>query len=215
MPRALRIQDSGFIHHVVCRGNDSQALFSDHDDYTFYLSLLDSARKQFSVSLYNFVLMDNHIHLLVEPQVEGGLSKMMEVVSKGYAKYFNKKHNRMGHVFSGRFKSFLIQREQFFFACSRYIDLTPVKAGMITDASGYVWSGFGSLAYGKKISMKLDMSEIYQDLGVTPHERQIAYRTLVLNMPGTELDLLNRRAGILGDSEFKKKVRASGKKGGS
>ena len=86
--------------------------------------------------------------MLVEPTQEGSLSKFMEYVSKGYAKYFNKKYNRSGHLFQGRFKSFIIQTERYYFACSRCIDLSPVKEHVVSDPKKYSYSGYSSLAAG-------------------------------------------------------------------
>jgi len=151
--------------------------------------------------------MDNHIHLLVEPKADGSLSKVMEDTSKAYAKYFNKKYGRVGHVFQGRFKSFLVQQERYFFACSRYIDLNPVKAGLVSEPKDYSWSGYSDLITGKSGNIKLDESEVYLSLGKSGFERQIAYRTLVMSYQGEELDLLNKRAGVLGDKEFKQRFK--------
>ena len=207
MPRAPRIQEAGYVHHVVCRGNDRQPLFNSKKDFQTYLEFLEEARKQYPLNVYNFCLMDNHLHLLVEPKEEGAMSKVMEMVSKAYAKYFNKTYNRVGHLFQGRFKSFLIQSERYFFACSRYIDLNPVKANIADDPKNYTWSGHSWLAYGKEPSIKVDMHELYNGLGHNSAERQVAYRALVANYHGDELDLLDRRAGVLGDEDFKDKVK--------
>ena len=210
MPRAPRLQDAGFVHHVVSRGNDRQVLFKSSKDYQRYLFYLDGSRKRYPLKIYNYVLMDNHIHLLVEPKEDGSLSKVMEDTSKAYAKYFNKRYGRVGHVFQGRFKSFLVQMERYFFACTRYIDLNPVKAGLVSEPKDYKWSGYSTLAAGRKGHIKLDDSEVYLSLGNSCFERQIAYKTLVRSYQGEELDLLNRRTGILGDREFKKRLKMIG-----
>ena len=209
MPRAPRIQDAGHLHHVISRGNDRQALFRSPDDFRQYIDLLSEFRKQYPVCIYNFCLMDNHVHLLIEPLAEGNLSKFMENVSKQYAKYFNKKYNHVGHVFQGRFKSFLIQREKYLIACSRYCDLNPVKAKMVIDPKDYPWSGYKTLAYGKEGALKLDSQELFKNLGNRPEERHIAYRTLVFNYQGEELNLFDRRVCVLGDPDFKDKIKTA------
>jgi putative transposase len=206
MPRAPRYQDAGYVHHVICRGNDRQILFKSPKDFRVYLDLLKEARRLYPLHVYNYVLMDNHIHLLVEPLQEGSLSKVMEHVSKHYAKYFNATYGHVGHVFQGRFKSFLIEETRYYFACSRYIDINPLKAGMVRMPQDYRWSGFAKLAHGKEGEFKLDLHELYQELGRTEQERQIGYRAIVLNYQGEELDLLNQRQGILGESDFKSKI---------
>ena len=200
MPRPYRIQEAGFVHHIISRGNDRQEIFLSKDDYKTYLLFLEDARKEYPLNVYNYILMPNHLHLLVEPRREGSLSKVMEIVSKAYAKYFNKKYERVGHVFQGRFKSFLIHDDRYFFACSRYIDLNPVKANMVKDPKDYGWSGYSTLAHGKKSLIHLDGHDLYQGLGASLTERQISYRALVNNHQGEELDLLNRRQGALGVS---------------
>jgi len=208
MPRAPRLQDAGYVHHVICRGNDRQILFKSSKDYNTYIALLESSRKLFPVKIYNYILMENHIHLLLEPKEDGSLSKFMEFVSKGYAKYFNKEYDRVGHVFQGRFKSFIVQEDRYFFACMRYIDLNPVKANIVTDPEKCEWSGYSMLALGKVSKLKLDFHGLYDDLGSSAIERQISYKALVLNSQEDELNLFDRRAGILGDTEFKNVVKS-------
>ncbi len=207
MPRPVRIQQAGYVQHITCKGNDGQVLFKDKTDRQEYLRFLDYARNFYPLKVYNFCLMDNHIHLLVEPKEDGSLSRVMESVTKEYAKYFNKKYGRSGHVFQGRYKNFLVQTERYFFACSRYIDLNPVKANLVTNPKEYMWSGHSELISGAKGVFKVDQHVLYESLGSNDFERQIAYRTLVLSYQGEDLDLLNKRAGILGDSSFKKKVK--------
>ena len=207
MPRAPRLQDAGLLHHVITRGNDRQILFRSPQDFQKYLELLSHARREFPLKIYNYVLMDNHIHLLVEPTEEGNLSKAMEYVSKGYAKYFNKTYQHVGHVFQGRFKSFLVQDDRYFFTCSRYIDLNPVKANLVSNPADYLWSGHKTLAAGYESAFKIDHHHLYTALGKNDKERQIAYRALIQTNLGEELDLLDRRVCILGDDEFKKKIR--------
>jgi len=210
MPRPLRLQDAGYIHHVISRGNDGQTLFKSTEDFQEYISLLERTRRNYPLKIYNYCLMDNHVHLLVEPQKEGSLSKVMQIVSKEYAKYFNKKYNRRGHVFEGRFKSFIVQQERYFFTCSRYIDLNPVKAGLTTDPTQHKWTGYAQLAGGGKSILKLDTHELYSNLGTQAREREIAYRALVLNYQGEEVDLMEHRGSIIGDKEFKKRIRGKG-----
>ena len=203
MPRPQRLQDAGFLHHVVSVGNDRQVIFKSPQDFLTYFDLLDKARKQYPIKIYNFCLMDNHIHLLVEPLEDGSLSRAMEYVAKGYAKYFNKTYHHEGHVFQGRFKSFLVQSERYFFACSRYIDLNPVKANLIEHPKDYQWSGYNVLAHGVGATFPTDFHPLYESLGSSEQERQVAYRALVFNSSGDELDLLNKRSCVLGDVYFK------------
>src|SRR5207244_3119993 len=97
--------------------------------------------------------------------------------------------------------------ERYFFTCSRYIDLNPVKAHLVNDAKDYPWAAYGHLAHGKEAPIKIDTHSVYLDMGRNSSERQISYRALVMNYPETELDLMERRAGILGDNDFKNRIK--------
>lgn len=207
MPRANRITQAGVLHHVLSRGNANQAIFRDTDDYRKYLSLLKEATAAHPLHIYNYALLKSTIHLLVEPQKDNALSKAMESVTREYAKYFNQKYDSIGHVFAGRFKSFAVQPDQFFMACSRYIDLTPIKHELVKEAKDYEFSGYGELALGKAGDYGIDQHALYKALGSTDGERQLVYRTLVNQYLGVELDLENRKSGILGSKEFKQLVK--------
>ena len=109
MPRANRLTQAGIIHHVITCGNANQDIFRDTEDYRRYIAFLKEAATTYPLSIYNFSLLKHTIQLLVEPKVDGALSKVMESATREYAKYFNQKYNSMGHVFAGRFKSYAIQ----------------------------------------------------------------------------------------------------------
>ncbi|MCB9721214.1 MAG: transposase [Candidatus Omnitrophica bacterium] len=208
MPRANRITQAGVLHHVISRGNANQAIFRDLDDYKKYLSLLKEAAAAHPIAVYNYALLKSTIHLLVEPLQDNALSKAMESVTREYAKYFNQKYNSIGHVFAGRFKSFAIQPDQFFMACSRYIDLIPTKHELVKEAKDYSFSGYAQLALGNRGDYPVDQHELYKALGSTDAERQLVYRTLVNQYLGVELDLENRKSGILGSREYKQLVKS-------
>lgn len=207
MPRPIRVQSAGYLQHVVCRGNDNQSVFDEPSDYSAYLSLLNDFRKVFPVKIYNYSLMKNHIHLLIEPLEEGALSKFMEMVTKDYAKYFNQAHDRTGHLFQGRYKSFIVQPQKYYFMCSRYMDLLPVRSGEAKTPEKYPWTGFGHLAYGEKKTCHVDEHELYSAMGKNSAERQFAYKVLVMNYQGDEVDFLERKAGVLGDRTFKAELK--------
>ena len=196
------------MHHVISRGNNKEYLFHSEEDFLYYINLLEHARKIYPINIYNFVLMDNHIHLLVEPKGDAHLAKVMEIVTKGYAKYFNKKNGRTGHVFEGRYKSFLVQEERYFFVCSRYIDFNPVKSGQVQEPREYKWSGYRHLAYGEGLPLEMNQHTLYEQLGSNDMERQIGYRAVVAHIT-EELDLLDKRTRILGDKAFKKEVKSN------
>ena len=209
MPRASRLNQPGLHHHVISRGNANQDIFRDDEDYKQYLILLKEALKEDPLSIFNYVLLSDQLHLLVQTKKEGSLSRAMKNVTREYAKYFNKKYNSRGHVFEGRFKSFAIQDDKYFFACSRYIDLLAVRRNIAKDPKEYYWSGHHSLGYGQPGEYQIDFHPLYQSLGNSPQERQLVYRGLIQQYLGEELDLANRKSGILGSREFKKALKAA------
>ncbi len=197
MPRACRSSQPGYVYHLIVRGNNKQVIFREHKDFQKYLYLLEEARKRFSVLIYNYVLMSNHAHLLVGPQAEGANSKFMEYVGKCYAQYFNDKYEHVGHVFQGRYKTFTILDAWYFFACTRYIDRNPIKAGIVSDPAYYIWSGHVALISGRQGIVQLDFHDLYRNLAEDDISRREAYRVLVNSGWYSDLDLLNRRDGML------------------
>ncbi len=208
MPRARRLLKTGYLHHVISRGNNKQPLFKSEADFTKYLFFFEQARKKHPVKVYNFCLMDNHVHFLMEPQRDDSIPKLIQQVARNYAWYYNSKHKQVGHIFQGRYKSFLVQKELYFFTCSRYIDLNPVQAGIVDHPAQYQWSGYSTLALGNNGLMHLDMHELYNELGASSQERQAGYRALIFNHNGGNLNLVNRRSVVLGNREFRKQFKS-------
>lgn len=202
MPRRRRIQEAGYVHHVISRGNDQQCLFRSEQDFKHYLTLVQEAQDAYALDIYNFVLMNNHVHFLTEPQEEGVLSKFMHKITFKYAKYYNKKHLRSGHVFEERFKDFIVQQERYFLNCLRYIDRNPFMAGLVEDPRDYSWSGHAFLAHGEKPKIDLKLHSLYLGFGADDKERQIAYSAFVRNSNIEDMDLLNRKETFLGDEEW-------------
>jgi len=192
MPRSPRIHAAEVVHHVIMRGNNKQDIFRERFDFLKFGQLLQDSTLTHPLALYNYALMTNHIHLLVETKKDGSLSKALRETTREYAKYFNKKYDHVGHVFQGRFKSFVIDKERYFFLCSRYIDLNPVKAGLVNEPEKYPWSGCQTLAFGRKSSISLDYHPLYEGLGNTPEERQLSYQSIVRQSLMPNLDWENK-----------------------
>lgn len=207
MPRAIRLNQTGVLHHVIAKGNANLEIFRDTEDYRKYLSLLKEAVSKYSLEVYNYCLVSSYVNLLVKTKEEGSLSLVMKYVTREYARYFNQKYNSSGHVFQGRFKSFAVQDDQFYLPCSRFIDLNPVKDSIVADVKDHKWTGYNQLAFGSTGEFSLDFHELYQSLGQTAQDRQLVYRSLVGQNIGPELDLMNRKTGILGTKEFKDKLK--------
>ncbi|MDP8212651.1 MAG: transposase [Candidatus Zapsychrus exili] len=206
MPRRPRLQDAGFIHHVFSRGNNREKIFNFQEDFQRMIEFIIEARKKHDVYLYNYVLMDNHLHFLIEPKSYGSLTQFMEYVLKNYAKYFNYQNDRVGHVFQGRYKDLIIQTETYFFRCLCYIDYNPVKSGLVKNAAEYTFSGHNSLAWGKESQIKLDCHDIYKKLGFTDKEQQQVYREILPSFRYDNLSIEKKRSSVLGDKDFKDKI---------
>ena len=143
MARLPRLTLAGYPHHIILRGNNRQAIFMDMADFQRMLALMQTHAIEQGVQVHAYVLMSNHLHLLLTPLQNDSLPKMMQAVGRAYVLYFNKRHGRSGTLWEGRYRSALIQTERYFLACMAYIDLNPVRAGMVAQAADYPWSSHG------------------------------------------------------------------------
>ena len=139
MPRKGRIKYAGAKYHIIGRGNERRDIYKDNWDYEKFLSKFIDLNDRFSVKLHAYCLMPNHFHLLLETQQEN-ISIYMKKLLGWYATYFNRRHNRVGHLFQGRFKSYVIEDSLYFLETSRYIHLNPCKAGIKEKPEEYKWS---------------------------------------------------------------------------
>lgn len=145
MARPLRIEFSGAIYHVTSRGNERRAIFRDDHDRETFLAILGAVVRRFGLTLFEYCLMGNHYHLFVKTP-EANLSRAMHRLNQLYAEYFNRRHQRVGHLFQGRFHGALIDSETYFKRVSRYVVLNPVRAGMRKTPGGYRWSSYRAMA---------------------------------------------------------------------
>ncbi|OGA06887.1 MAG: hypothetical protein A3D95_04645 [Betaproteobacteria bacterium RIFCSPHIGHO2_12_FULL_69_13] len=148
MARRPRLDLPGVARHVVQRGNNRCACFGAHGDYRLYLSCLRKASRRCLCQVHAYVLMTNHVHLLVTPLASGAVSHMMQEVGRRYVRIFNEIHQRTGTLWEGRFKASLIDSDSYLFTCHRYIELNPVRAGMVDDPGAYPWSSHRHYAHG-------------------------------------------------------------------
>jgi len=144
MARLARLTLPGYPHHVIQRGNNRQPIFATDDDRRLLLQLLETNAKALGVAIHSYVLMDNHFHLLATPRDSTGLPKLMQAVGRRYVRYFNDTHGRTGTLWEGRYKSTLVQAERYLLACMVYIDLNPVRAGIVATAAEFAWSSHRS-----------------------------------------------------------------------
>lgn len=141
MPRALRICYPGALYHIIQRGNEQRNIFSDTLDYRHFLRLFTEAKKESGCKIYAYILMPNHFHLTIETP-SAPISKIMHFITTSYALYFNKKYERSGHLFQGRFKGILVDKEAYLLELTRYIHLNPVKANLVQRPEEYPWSSY-------------------------------------------------------------------------
>ncbi|HLX23621.1 MAG TPA: transposase [Usitatibacter sp.] len=191
--------------HVIQRGVDRARCFRSQSDRSRYLELLEEAAFLSKCSIHAYVLMDNHVHLLASPQEPASISKMMKRIGERYVQGFNKRHGRTGTLWEGRFRSSLVETERYFLHCQRYIELNPVRAGLVRHPHDHPWSSYRANAEGAT-SFILAPHPQYLALASTELERREAYRRLFAGaIPG---DLVHRiRVSInsgapLADEEF-------------
>ena len=143
MARLPRFVIPGQPQHVIVRGNNREPIFYAEEDYRFYLEKLQQACEKHQCDLHAYVLMTNHVHLLITPHTEDGISKSLQMLGRYYVQYFNHTYQRTGTLWEGRYKATLIDSERYLLTCYRYIELNPVRAeGMVDHPSEYPWSSY-------------------------------------------------------------------------
>jgi putative transposase len=178
MARLPRLTVPGYPHHIIQRGNNRQPIFAAVQDYEMLLDLLSENASKFGVALHAYVLMSNHIHLLATPETVDGLPLMMQSVGRRYVRYFNDRQGRSGTLWEGRYRSTLIQTERYLLACMAYIDLNPVRAGLVAEARDYPWSSHRHYV-GQHADKRVVPPALIWELGNTPFAREAAYADLV------------------------------------
>lgn len=175
-------------HHVIQSGSSGSPVFLSDADYRFYLMCLHKGAERHQCAIHAYVLMPDHVHLLVSPGPLDGLSLMMRYVSNRYVQYFNYVYDRTGRLWEGRFRSGLIDDERYLLKCYRYIESNPVRARIVESAGKYPWSSYAYHATGREDRVVHDHAT-YVALGATPHARQRAYRWVFRQpLDGKELD---------------------------
>lgn len=174
MARLPRLSLAGHPHHVLQRGHDRQPVFRDRDDHERFLELLGDALVATSMSLHAYVLMPNHVHLLLTPGQDAALSRLMQALGRRYVQFFNRRHQRSGTLWEGRYRAAPIQSERHLLACMAYLDLNPVRAGLVARPADYPWSSHAHYV-GLRSSRLLTPHPLVWALGNTPFEREARY----------------------------------------
>lgn len=205
MARLPRLTLPGVVHHVVLRGNNRQPVFLDVADREDFLSLLAQHASEQQVQVHAYVLMDNHLHLLLTPQEEGAVSRLMQGVGRAYVRRFNQRHGRSGTLWEGRYRSTLIDANQYLLPSMVFIDLNPLRAGLVHAPEQYPWSSHAHYVGLRHEGWLTPHPQVWA-LGNTPFAREAAYADLVRQ--GLSADLQRRIAQsaltgwALGDEAF-------------
>lgn len=178
MARQPRLTLPDYPHHIIQRGNNRQVIFADAQDFESMRAILAENAKKFGVAVHAYVLMDNHFHLLATPSTAQGLPLMMQAVGRSYVRRFNQRHSRTGTLWEGRYRSTLIETERYLLACMVYMDLNPVRAGMVTQPQAWRWSSHAHYL-GQTHEAWMTPHALVWELGNTPFAREAAYKSLV------------------------------------
>ncbi len=209
MARLPRFVIPGQPQHVIQRGNNRDVIFVRDEDYHFYLEKLNDACKKYDCDVHAYILMTNHVHLLITPHTKNGISKVMQSIGRYYVQYFNYTYGRTGTLWEGRYKATLIDSDGYLLTCSRYIELNSVRAQMVNHPSEYPWSSYHYNALGKENTL-LTPHLLYKRLANTSEERQKCYRELfrahISERTLIEIREATNKAWVLGSDRFKNKI---------
>ena len=193
MARLPRLTIPGFPHHAIQRGNGRCAIFLDDVDRERYLSVLREIAAPVGLAVHAYVLMPNHVHLLVTPQAAGDVGRVVQSLGRRYVRWFNDRHGRTGALFEGRYRSTVVDADRYLLACMRYLELNPVRAGLVQGPAEFRWSSH-SHHVGRTVDPLISDHAVYWALGNTPFERQAAYRRLFEHAPSNDELATIRRA---------------------
>jgi len=212
MARLPRLVIPGQPLHLIQRGNNRSATFFADEDYQNYRDSLRQASQRFGCAIHAYVLMTNHVHLLITPDSEQGPARMMQAVGRRYVRYVNGCYRRTGTLWEGRYKSAMIDSEHYLLACSRYIELNPVRAEVVEDPAQYRWSSYRHNAVGR-LDPLITPHALYRALGSQPTDQQAAYRALcMIHVEPQTLDEIRRTTNdgtILGHDRFREQIEAA------
>ena len=209
MARLPRYNLPGQPQHVILRGNNRTIIFVAEEDYHFFLDCLKDAALRYGCAIHAYVLMTNHVHLLLTPEREESIGKTLQSVGRRYVQYFNSTQKRTGTLWEGRYRSTLIDSEGYLLICYRYIELNPVRANMVAHPMEYPWSSYAWHAEGKTDALITDHT-LYTALDWREEERRAAYRSLFkAHINAGELDAIREatnKGWTLGSERFKAEI---------
>ncbi len=204
MPRRSRVHLDGIPLHIVQRGHNRESCFFCDLDRRTYLSLLGDALAESECALHAYVLMTNHVHLLLTPRRAEAVPRLFISLGRRYVQYINRLHERTGTLWDSRYRSSLVQEDAYLFACHRYIEMNPVRAGIVNDPAQYPWSSYRANGLGQT-DVRVTPHALYDELGRSDRERQAAYRALFNAGLDLDIDDIRRALGQsqpLGSARF-------------
>lgn len=209
MPRRARITLPNVAHHIIQRGNNRQACFFCEQDYLFYLQWLEEYSKEYGCSVHAYILMTNHVHLLITPNSSNAIGQLMKRLGQRYVQYINRTYKRSGTLWEGRFKSCITQDEFYVLSCYRYIELNPVRAQMVKLPQDYKWSSYHTNGLGNP-SVLISPHPSYLSLASNVSERLLSYQQLFEHAMEQSVvsDIRKTTQGnfVLGNEKFKKEI---------
>lgn len=206
MPRPSRLHAPGLFYHVFARSNNREPIFFTEESYQRFLANLERFRTSLNYKIYAYCLLPNHFHLLLQVD-KINISKIMQILMTAYTMYVNKKYDRVGHIFQGRFQSIIVEKETYLLQVHRYIHLNPLKAGLVDDLEMYSWSSYKQyFAKGNGLP-KIDTSLVLGMLSQTTSKQKQIFQEFTRAGLKEEFDPLKKQArGILGSSKFMQKL---------
>lgn len=209
MGRPLRIEYPGALYHITSRGNEKKTLFLDDSDRIKFLGILENYHERYGILIHSYVLMDNHYHLVIETPT-GNLLKVMHGINSGYTGYFNRKYGRVGHLFQGRYKGILVDKDVYLLQLSRYVHLNPVSSNLIEKPELYKWSSYPGYVGKSKEVKWVEYSWILSQFGRNKQETRKKYKEFVNGgINGRKEDTFKNIYGqvVLGREEFIEKIK--------
>ncbi len=209
MARRPRHVVPGQALHLIQRGNNRQAIFFADGDYQFYYEALQDAAHRYQCAVHAYVFMTNHVHLLLTPSSEDGPSRVMQSVGRRYVRYVNTAYRRTGTLWEGRFKSAIVDSERYLLVCSHYIEMNPIRAGMVSAPQQYRWTSYRGNAQGQADSL-LSPHDVYQRLGQDLASCREGYRQLFERQLDVvtlgQIRLATETGAVIGNDRFRDEI---------
>jgi len=201
MARTKRaIPEHGYLH-VMCRGNNRRRVFFGHRDFTLFYRLMGKFKREEKIKIIHYCLMPNHVHMLAGVDALSNVARFMQRLNQTYSLYFRRRNKYVGHLWQGRFKSKVIGNEQYFLQCGKYIELNPVRKGLVQTAEDYEYSSYGCYGLGRKDrALDKQANWLYEGLGADEAARRELYRQMIIEQEAID-ELRKQRRKKLKHSE--------------